>query len=716
MQQNKPPFIQSVMGVHTYELPYPHYFFSMRFILFILLFIPCSFIVSLSGCSQSDQHSSSVSADSAKLARNLDSAYTLREDDPAKSRKILRQIIAQAGTPQTRLLKADAYCQYARLAENTGNTDSAIYFYRSAKTIDDEAKHLHGMARDRYMLSVILKNRGSYDSALHYTNEAARIWGTMPDKKEQMVQALVGAANIHLKRSNYPKALSFYQQVLDTAERINDSLMRFKALQGMGQVYERQNFNIRAIGVFEEALLIANTFESKKYQAEILNHLGGVYLKENLDTAALNAFNKAISIYSDIKLENKLAVVHINISQYYEKEGKYSQADAYIRKSLEFNQKTNYAQGLSLCYFNIGRLLIRQNKYDEAIMNLVKADSVAASIGDLSMLKEISDCLSEAHARKQNYSEAFRYATSGGALRDTLESISQQASELAIAYKEEQTKRILLEKERDNQKARIERINLIVLALSVIIFLLLILLFALYRNRIVEKRNQQSKKQIEDLLSNQEQMAVQTMLETQEKERQRIAQDLHDSLGVKLSTAKLYYNLMENMAGSLSAEELEKLKKANSILDEACEEVRLVAADLHKGELVTFGLVRAIENLCNNINGLNKLQVEFHANGLNSRLDGATEFNIYQIVRELMANILRHANASEVTIQLQRQNGNINLMVEDNGNGFDTTKVQSRSGLGLTSLRNRATQINATFHIDSQPGHGTSVSIDIPVH
>ncbi|MCU0434559.1 MAG: sensor histidine kinase [Bacteroidia bacterium] len=646
----------------------------------------------------------------------LDSAYAIRESAPDQSRAIVKQVISATQDDKYRLILSDAYCQYGRLAENKGETDSAISFYRKAKQIDDKAQHKHGMARDRYMLSIIMKNRASFDSALVYAGEAANIWAGLPDKKEQMTQALISSANIYLRRSDFPEALKCYQRVLDTATRVNSQSMKYRALQGMGQVYERQNLNSRAAGVFEEALAIAVSEKYKKNEAEILNNLGGVYLKEDKDTAAYRAFTRALEIYSEMQLENKIAVTQINMSQYYEKNGNFLMADSFIRKSLVLNQKMDYPQGLALCYYNIGRVLHRQDKAKEALQYLIKADSISERTRDIFLLQKVRDQLSETYASKADYPAAFKYASSGSILRDTLEYISQQASEIAIAYKEEQSKRILLEKERDQQKARIERTYLIIFALSAIIILLLILLLALQRNRLAEKRNQDNKRQIEDLLSNQEQMAVQTMLETQEKERQRIAQDLHDSLGVKLSTAKLYYNLMENTASSLPEDEKEKLKKANIILEEACEEVRLVAADLHRGELVTFGLVKAIESLCNNISGLNKLKIEFQANGLDNRLDSITEFNIYQIVRELLANVMRHADASEVTIQLQRQNGNINLMVEDNGSGFDTSKIQSKSGLGLTSLRNRALQINATLQIDSQPGHGTSISLDIPVH
>ncbi|MGL5888429.1 MAG: hypothetical protein ACRC3B_01010, partial [Bacteroidia bacterium] len=151
----QPRAINYDMGVHCDELPYPHYFISMRFILFILFLVFSPGLLSvLQSCNQTNPNKSNVSGssvDSVQLALLLDSAYSLREYYPDISIEILKKIISLTNTSQLQLLKADAYIQYGRLAENRGNADTAIAYYRKAKSIDDEADNRHGMARDRYM-------------------------------------------------------------------------------------------------------------------------------------------------------------------------------------------------------------------------------------------------------------------------------------------------------------------------------------------------------------------------------------------------------------------------------------------------------------------------------------------------------------------------------------------------------------------------------------
>jgi two-component system NarL family sensor kinase len=677
--------------------------------------------VAFENCSNSDKRRSTVNGektniDSAGIVKLLDSAYAARDEKPEVRLKYINKALEESRNLGYKLLEADALSKLGKVYSDTGqNLDSAIFYYRSAMRINDAEKYKHGMARDRYNLSMAYKNKGKYDSSIVFANKAAEIWKTVPGKEIDLNRALLAAANTLRRKGLLDSALKNIYTAIDVAQKSNNPGLLSDAMENAGQVYAEQKQYDNALAEYKKCLEI-NT--KNNFQLDIgksYNNIGTIYIsKGELDTA-LEYFNKAIVIYEEMRAEKNIANTGANLAVFHQLKGDYDLAEKWNEKSMQLYTRMGSAEGIATAYFYRGTIELKRNNKSKAIEYFLKCDSIATSIGNIGIQIESALMISDLYADTKDYLKAYEYINKGITIRNTIDSQIQKANELELDYKEEQNKRILLEKERDQQQAQIEKVYLFIIALAVIIILLLVLILLQLRTRRAEKRNIENKVRIEEMLRNQEQLTFKTMLETQTKERKRIAQDLHDSLGVKLSAAKLVYNLMEKESSGLPTGEFEQLKKANLVLDEACEEIRHVASSLHSGGLTTFGLEKAIEGLCEKIEIAGTIKVEYHTGGNINRLDSITEFNIYQIVQELLANVLRHSQATELTVQLQRQNGTLNLIVEDNGVGFDVAKTQG-NGIGMKSLHERAKNINATLTIDSRPGHGTTVTLDIPVH
>jgi two-component system, NarL family, sensor kinase len=686
----------------------------------LILLLILSF-VAFENCSNSDKKLDSikgkeVNLDSAQIVKLLDSAFDARDEKPEIRLRYIRPALEQARAAGFKLLEADALSKLGKVYYDSGrNIDSAIICYSNAMRINDAENYKHGMARDRFVLSIVFKNQGKYDSSILLANKAAEIWKTVPGKESDLNRALLAAANTMRRKSQFDLALKNIYTAVDVAKKSNNPRLLSDALEAAGQVYFDQKQYENALTEYEKCLEINRKNNSKLDIAKSHNNIATVQIiRGELDTALEN-LNRAMEIYEEVQAESKIANTGANLTVFHHLKGEYDLAEKWNEKSMQLYTKMGSAEGIAIAYFNQGTIELKRNNKLKAIEYFLKCDSIAISIGNIGTQIESALMISDLYADSKDYLKAYEYMNKGSAIRDTIDARTQRANVLALAYKEEQNKRILLEKERDQQKAQIEKVYLLIIALAVIIILLLVLILLQLRTRRAEKRNIENKVRIEEMLRNQEQLTFKTMLETQSKERKRIAQDLHDSLGVKLSAAKLVYNLMEKESSGLPTEEFEQLKKANLVLDEACEEIRHVASNLHSGGLTTFGLEKAIASLCEKIEIAGTIKVEYHTGGDIKRLDSLTEFNLYQIVQELLANVLRHSKATELTVQLQRQNGTLNLIVEDNGVGFDVAKVQS-NGIGMKSLHERAQSINATLNFDSRPGHGTTVTLDIPVH
>jgi signal transduction histidine kinase len=204
-------------------------------------------------------------------------------------------------------------------------------------------------------------------------------------------------------------------------------------------------------------------------------------------------------------------------------------------------------------------------------------------------------------------------------------------------------------------------------------------------------------------------------IQAEDRERQRIGSDLHDEIGSSLSAAKM---LMGQLAESVSitTKEQEVVTLIKGILDDSVQNVRNISQSLHPAVLVRFGLSRALENLgyvCADAfaNGMD-VRVEFDA-----PLSQSQELALYRIVQEVVNNAMKHARASRVTVHLQQQPSGLTLTVTDDGCGFDYAQAQksNKLGLGLKSLAARASLLDASLHLDSAPGKGTGVRIEMPL-
>jgi len=258
----------------------------------------------------------------------------------------------------------------------------------------------------------------------------------------------------------------------------------------------------------------------------------------------------------------------------------------------------------------------------------------------------------------------------------------------------------------------------LMIAGSIILFLsiFIIVYYYLQRNKTAKKDLKISAQTISDLLKEQEIKSYNAMIDGQEEERKRIASDLHDRLGSMLSTVKLVFGSLEAKIDTTDTENKKKYDQINNLLDEAVVEVRRISHNLSTGMVMSFGLVAALQELCESIDRTGLIRCKLLAYGMNERLDQHTEIGIFRMIQELLNNILKHAKAKQITIQLNRIADLVNITVEDDGVGFDINESKKSGGMGLRNLKVRAENLNASYTLDSKSGKGTISIIDIPIN
>lgn len=226
------------------------------------------------------------------------------------------------------------------------------------------------------------------------------------------------------------------------------------------------------------------------------------------------------------------------------------------------------------------------------------------------------------------------------------------------------------------------------------------LIYLVYRNRINSLKTKQSEQ-------------IRTMVATQEEERKRISRDLHDDVGTKLSALRLFISSFKNNIDKHKYQEAEILAgNAENLINETMKDVREMLLNLSPSVLEEFGYTTAVEGLVNKINIARVVNFNLVLFGMNQRLPKEYELALYRITQELINNVLKHSEAKNVSLQIGYRDQQIILMIEDDGKGFDITA--HRNGYGLKNLEARTKLLGGTMNIDTRPGNGTRILIEIP--
>ena len=198
-----------------------------------------------------------------------------------------------------------------------------------------------------------------------------------------------------------------------------------------------------------------------------------------------------------------------------------------------------------------------------------------------------------------------------------------------------------------------------------------------------------------------------------EKDRYRIATDLHDDLAPMLSAVKMKISSFD----LVQEDDLQQLSSCNEIINDMSRKMREISFDLMPVTLVNKGVFMAIEEFVQQVSKQSPLNIQVHLpEKKDNNLPGPSAIHIYRIVKELVQNCQKHARATQLKIQFQSTPNKLILITEDNGTGFDYNRaIDKKSGLGLNSILNRIEMLNAVAQVESETGKGTIYKIEIPV-
>jgi len=534
----------------------------------------------------------------------------------------------------------------------------------NAKAID----YVEGEAEAHYNLSTAYNYRGdSYDKSAEAMLEAIRIYESL-DKKDKMAE-LYGEMGWRMKRRDLGNAMQYMQKGITIAQKSNYE-DKLKDLYNNYGVLKQLNTEIdSAIYYFETGLKIKQSQEDKFGIPYSLSNLAGAYLAKKDHKTASSLLKKSIQLRKQLKDSVGLGENFTQLAEVYYSDQKPEQALDLFKRSSEIAKNKEYRKLEQFNYDYMSKIFQDKNQADSALYYFKKS-------------VEIKD---------QMFTEAQE----------------AKISELTIAYETEKKELALAQ-----SKIEIQQKNLLLYLSLAGILVLGLIGYLIY--------NQQRSKN----LKLKKEMQLKTALakiETQnklEEQRLRISRDLHDNIGSQLTfvISSLQYIQYQK---KLKTEDIKsRINDIGSFTQQTIHELRDTIWAMNKDEIVLSDLLSRLKNFVNQLNIKEHISVEVSKAIENhidrivfSALDG---IHIYRIIQESINNAVKHADAQNITIDFNLKNNELEVLVQDDGKGFDLDKIQSSHG--LKNLQKRADKLKAEMDISSAINEGSSIQFKLKVN
>lgn len=422
------------------------------------------------------------------------------------------------------------------------------------------------------------------------------------------------------------------------------------------------------------------------------------------------------SIANSIKAKNEsiIAAMYTNLGTIKRYQKKVDSSRYFFHKSIEISKRKKNRYELFINYFNLGNSYFWDQDYKNALNYYKIAEAIKVPKYKKKATKMLYEKMSETYDYMNEHEERRDYQKKIEQLTDEINEEKQNINLIDFETKYE-TK----EKELENLKLKSNiKINKIISYSSIgLLAVIIVITILAYKNlskkkKIIEQEKLLQTQKLETTLKQQELHAIDVMLESQEKERQRIANELHDNLGSMLATLKLNF---ENLKRHDKQPENQLFEKTDELIEEAYQKVRNISHLKNLGVIGSEGLVVSVKKMAEKMSIIEKLHINVIPYGLSERLENTLEVMIFRIIQELCTNVIKHSEASEVNIYMTQHNGSLNIIIEDNGKGFDPKNSAEKSGIGLKNIEKKVEQMNGTFTIDSIISKGTTIIIDLPI-
>lgn len=576
--------------------------------------------------------------------------------------------------------------------------DSIKILAQKAKEYGVRNQNPKGQIAFHSITGVLIEEQGNYDDALLHYDSAMSIAKSLGDSLQMAkIHHHIGVA--YKERSLYDLAHENLYAALKLAEKYHEDYLIGISQMNISMVYMK-------MGKLDLAKQYAElAFDLTEKNPELANiaigsliELGNNHiLTGNLDSAILD-FEKANVLLETHELGDGKSIVANNLGALYYYKNDFERAISYFEITVDLAKKSNDQKTIGLGLLNIGDTYIAMQKYGPAEVHLMKSLAIFKSIRHLQLLKDNYDFLARLEKSRGNFEKALGYTTLMYSYKDTIlnETTTSRIAELQTQYETEKKDSEIIALKAEAQIKELEIANTRIVVMAVILVAALLIGFILYinRQRAIRLRDELQKDRFK------------VVIEAEEKERKRVARELHDGLGQMLSTVRLFISDFDDRKAN------PKVDRSLKALDATIAEVRSISHNLMPLKLMELGLPAAVTEMAEKISVSNQLQVNVDNLDL-LVFDESTSVGIYRTLQEVVNNAIKYAKASSVLIAAEQAGNSVSISVKDDGQGFNTEEIAKSKGIGWSNIFSRVELIGGTVLVKSGK-EGTTVQLLIP--
>lgn len=605
--------------------------------------------------------------------------------------------------------RADLY-KVAGIYFNAEEYDKYYLTSNSFYELSLEAKDTLSMARGLSYIGDFYYLKFKNDSAYYYYSKVEKIYSKTNNVKDALWLKLY-KANILFYEKDFSSCETAVVNILKLAKNENDTRLIYDCYITLGNALEGLNNYEKSLEYYEKAFTLIEKLNSdNQYQllkAQTYNYIGKIYQKTENHTKAIKYFNEALRFetaktllyanlmnnigYSNFKLGNKNSLY-------------------YLKEAFVIRERLQNIPGLVSSNINFSRYYLAQKDTLSALKYCLRAKKKAHEnkifedeLIALELLSKIDP--------KQSLGYTKQYIN----LNDSLQNI-ERATRNKFARIEFETDEILNEKNTiEAEKEKISSQRWFILICSIIAIVILVLLYITRMQHAKNKELQSERKQQEANEEIYQLMLTQQSVinEARQDEKKRISQELHDGVMSKLTSTRLNLFILSKKQ---DPETIQKCLQHIDGIQDIEKEIRNISHDLNKTALLEKDSFQAIvgdlfEEYKNTIGLAYQIDIDDKINW--KKIDNTVKIHLYRIFQESLQNIYKYALATEVILEIVKVEDSILIEINDNGQGFDVSKM--REGIGLKNMQSRIKAINGNFTIDSVMGKGTSIKMTIPI-
>ncbi len=555
---------------------------------------------------------------------------------------------------------------------------------------------------------------GELDSAIFYFEKLLELKNSVADTSG-LISDLSALGNLYSELGDHVQAQDHLVNALGKAEQLQDTFSLMSLYTDISKVYSAQGIWTKATEYALKGIDMARAKGIEFIEAQNLKNYGFILEQKGETNAALDQYHQALDLFKALNNPLNLVDIQLRIGELLQDQQDFASAKGFLEEALNIRTQNNDKMGVLDSKVLLGELELKQKKYRQSIQILESCIDLATELDNKNALMKIYQLLGAAHSELQQYQKALGYFTQHNEIKYSLLQVNniREVNKIEAQFQSAKKDKEIAQQraELEQQKAKIQQRNYqnALLIAGLIIFMLLAGSFYFFNY----KNKQINRQKIEVLTKEKETQRLKAILEGEENERRRIARELHDGLGASLATVKMQINAVSTKFPDIKNHS--SYLKAENLIDDACQNVREISHNMMPTILEEHGLEHALGNVCEKFAHAYKIDIEFIPFGLEQNIDKGIQIAIFRITQELLKNIVKHAQAQEVIVQLTAEDQKLNLIVEDDGIGFEPKDLLNKDGIGLQNIRSRAEYLNGQIDIVSNKGEGTTFTIDIPL-